>query len=94
MIVSDITVNHLVEYLNIYETTNEDLRLLEQLLSIAKDYIKTYTGQENLDKYESFVIAVYVLVQGMYDNRALYVDDSNLNKVVTSILDMHSINLL
>ena len=50
MIVSDITVNHLVEYLNIYETTNEDLRLLEQLLSIAKDYIKTYTGQENLDK--------------------------------------------
>ena len=94
MIVSDITVNHLVEYLNIYETTNEDLRLLEQLLSIAKDYIKTYTGQTNLDKYESFVIAVYVLVQGMYDNRALYVDDSNLNKVVTSILDMHSINLL
>lgn len=94
MTVSEITVNDLVEYLNIYETTNEDLQLLENLLSIAKDFVKSYTGQTNLDKYESFVFAIYILVQDMYDNRALEVNGTNLNKIVTSILNMHSINLL
>jgi hypothetical protein len=46
------------------------------------------------DKYKDFVIVVYVLVQDMYDNRTLYVDKNNLNKVVETILGMHSINLL
>lgn len=47
-----------------------------------------------LDAYPDFVIVVYVLVQDMYDNRSLYVDKNNLNKVVDTILGMHSINLL
>jgi len=47
-----------------------------------------------VDKYEDFVIVVYVLVQDMYDNRSLYIDKNNMNKVVETILGMHSINLL
>ena len=40
------------------------------------------------------VIAVFVLVQDMYDNRSFYVDKSHLNRVVETILSMHSVNLL
>ncbi|MHC1723049.1 MAG: hypothetical protein AB9836_07605 [Aminipila sp.] len=46
------------------------------------------------DKYEDFISVVYILVQDMYDNRSLYVDKANLNKVVEAILGLHSVNLL
>ena len=48
----------------------------------------------SLDAHEDFVIVVYVLVQDMHDNRVMYVDKSNVNKVVETILSMYSINLL
>jgi len=35
-----------------------------------------------------------ILCQDMYDNRSMYVDKNNLNKVVETILGMHSVNLL
>jgi hypothetical protein len=47
-----------------------------------------------IDAFDDFVIAVYVLCQDMYDNRTMYVDNANVNKVVDNILGMHSINLL
>lgn len=47
-----------------------------------------------IDAFEEFVIVVYVLCQDMYDNRSLYVDKTNLNKVVDTILGMHCTNLL
>lgn len=46
------------------------------------------------DGFEDFVIVVYILVQDMYDNRTLYVDKNNLNKVVDMTLGMHSTNYL
>lgn len=47
-----------------------------------------------IDAFEEFVIVVYVLCQDMYDNRSMYVEKSNLNKVVDTILGMHCVNLL
>lgn len=47
-----------------------------------------------IDAFEEFVIVVYVLCQDMHDNRSLYVDKNNLNKVVDTILGMHCVNLL
>lgn len=47
-----------------------------------------------VDAFEDFVIAVYVLCQDMYDNRAMYVDSNNVNRVVDTILGMHCVNLL
>lgn len=52
------------------------------------------TYEYGLDAFEDFYIAIMVLCQDMYDNRAYYVDSKNLNKVVESVLDMHRINLL
>mgnify|MGYP004457547021 CR=1 FL=1 len=92
--VSEITVNYLAEYLRIYELDEKETSLLNNLLNVAKSYIKSYTGQDDLDKYQDFVIVTLVLVQDMYDNRTLYVDTKNLNTVVETILGMHSVNLL
>ncbi len=92
--VSEITVQDLADYLRITELTQDDSALLGTLLTVAKDYISKYTGQTNLDEFPNFIIVIYVLVQDMWDNRTLYVDKNNVNKVVESILGLHSINLL
>lgn len=94
--VSDITANDLAEYIRLDEVTNDDENTLNSLLNVAKSFIREYTGRtsEELDNYQDFVIVVLVLVQDMWDTRALYVDKSNLNKVVEAILGLHSVNLL
>lgn len=94
--VSDITVTDVTDYLRIPEITAEDTALLTTALNVAKQFVMSYTGldAEGMDAHEDLVIVIYVLCQSMYDNRAYYVDKSNLNNVVESILNLHSINLL
>lgn len=94
--VSDIKVENIADYLRIDELTNGDKQTLNNLLEIAKKYIESYTGrsEQELDNYQDFVIVALVLVQDMYDNRTMYVDSTNLNTVVETILGMHSVNLL
>lgn len=98
MKVSEITVKNLADYLKLdFESLTEaEMAELSTFLSSAKAFISEYTGltSAQIDTHESFVIAVYVLVQDMYDNRTFYVDKSNLNRVVETILGMHSVNLL
>ena len=93
-VVSEITAQDLAEYIRIDEVTVDDINLLNNLLNVAEAYIKNYTGQTDLDSSYDFVIVVFVLVQDMYDNRTMYVDSTNLNQTVESILAMHSVNLL
>lgn len=94
--VSEITSESLGEYLRLPEITEDDTNTLNNLLGIAKTYMSNYSGRsmEELDNYQDFVIVCFVLVQDMWDNRTLYVDSSNINHVVESILGMHSVNLL
>lgn len=94
--VSDITANDLAEYIRITPPLQSEISTLNTLLGVAKTYIMQYTGLMNteLDSYQDLVIVVFVLCQDMWDNRALYVDNENLNKVVETILNMHSVNLL
>lgn len=94
--VSDITYQDVASYLRLYETTSSDVNTLKNMLEIAKKFILEYTGRTalELDNYQDFVIVVFVLCQDMWDNRALYVDKQNLNNVIESILNMHSVNLL
>ena len=65
---------------------------MTNLINIAKAFIKENTGVEDLDEFDDFVIVIFILCQDMYDNRTLYVDKTNLNKVVETILGMHSLN--
>ena len=94
--VSDITATDLAEYLRLVDPCVSDYTTLSSMQGVAETYISQYTGKtiEQLDNYQDIVIAVMVLVQDMWDNRSLYVDDSNVNKVVESILGLHSGNLL
>ena len=94
--VSQITANDVAEYIRLSDPTQDDLNTLNTLLTVAKVYIGEYTGRtiQDLDNYKDIIIVVLILCQDMWDNRTLYVDKSNVNKVVESILGLHSINLL
>lgn len=94
--ISDITYSDIADYIRLSEVSQSDQNYLTMLINISKDYILKYTGinESDLDNYPDLIIVVFVLCQDMYDTRAMYVDNSNLNKVVTTILDMHQNNLL
>lgn len=95
--VSEITATEVAEYIRLIEPTSDDIYYIQTIIGVAKDYILNYTGikdLETLDNYQDMVIVVFVLCQDMYDNRAMYVDNTNLNKVVDTILGMHQVNLL
>lgn len=92
--VSEITEKDVADYIRLSEPSQEDNKYLKTILNVAKNFIINNTGQTDLDKYADFVIVVYVLCQDMYDNRSYYVDNANVNKVVQTILDMHSVSLL
>lgn len=97
--VSDITFNEVAEYLRLTEDLIEDennVAFITSTISIAKAFISKYTGvpEDELDNYGDLPIVVLALCQDMYDNRSLYVEDDNLNKMVETILGMHQRNLL
>ena len=94
--VSEITAQDIADYIRLDELTADEQNTLNNLLNISKSFISNYTGlaTDDLDDYPDFVIVVLILCQDMWDNRTLYVDNENLNKVVDTILGMHSVNLL
>lgn len=95
--VSDITAYDVADYLRLVEVDAAEINFINATISAAKDYILKYTGIENaeaLDAYNDMVIVVFVLCQDMYDTRALYVDNNNVNQVVENILGLHQRNLL
>lgn len=94
--VSDITYQDVADYIRLDELDANDINTLNTLIGISKTFIKNYTGrsEEELDNFQDFVIVVFILCQDMWDNRTLYVDKTNLNYVIESILGLHSVNLL
>ena len=92
--VSQIEVDNIADYLRISELDTTLKNELNVYLKIAKKFIKDETGVADLDLHEDFIIAIYVLCQDMYDNRSMYVDKFNINKVVDTILGRHRTNLL
>ena len=94
--ISDITYEDIADYIRLSKVSEDEQNYLTTLINISKDYILNYTGidEDNLDNYADLIIVVFVLCQDMYDNRSMYVDNSNLNKVVETILGMHQNNLL
>lgn len=92
--VSEITINDIAEFMRLGELDSDEEKQLSTFLTVAKDYIKNYTELKDLDEYADLVIVVYILCQDMHDNRTLYIDKGNVNKVVQTILDMHTRNNL
>ena len=93
MKISNITATDVAAFLRLDDATDP---LLTPMMDAAKQYIIDYTGltATQLDDHEDFYIAYMVLVQDMYDNRAMYVDKNNVNGVVESVLFRHRVNFL
>ena len=93
MKVSEVQPVDLAEFLRLDDYREDEM---QRILDSAKDYIRSYTGltDEEIDTHADFLTALLVLCQDMYDNRSMYVDKSNVNRVVESILNMHRVNLL
>lgn len=101
MKVSEITIVDVAQYLHYDEETMDNLtdaehQELENFKRIAVAFVCSYTGlkEDELDEHEDISIVVLALCQDMHDNRCLYVEKNNLNFVVKTILDMHSVNLI
>ena len=88
--VSEITTKDIAEFIRLGEVSDAEEVQLQTFLTVAKDYVANYTALTDLDEYADLVIAIYILCQDMYDNRSLYIDKNNPNKVVQTILDMHT----
>lgn len=100
MKISEVTRERVAAYLKL-EADEYDSNLLLAVMDAAKQYILDVTGLpehseegDDIDSYPDLTIAFLVLCQDMYDNRSMYVDQPNVNRVVDSILGMHSRNLL
>ena len=100
MKISQIQKNDVIDFLrldeNEYAEGTQADKTLTAIMEAAKSYILNYTGltEAEADEKEEFYIAYMVLCQDMNDNRVMYVDKNNTNKVVESVLAMHSVNLL
>ena len=88
--VSEITTKDIAEFIRLGEVSDAEEKQLQTFLTVAKNYVANYTALEDLDEYADLVIAVLILCQDMYDNRSLDIDKNNPNKVVQTILDMHT----
>ena len=94
--ISEITQTDLVDYLRISELDSSQTQLLTTIQAAAVNYIVGVTGLtlEQLDNYPDLTLALYALVQDMYDNRAIYVEKANISDTVSTILNMYRTNLL
>ena len=92
--VSEITTKDIADFIRLDEVSSTEETQLSTFLTVAKDYVTNYTGLDDLDEYADLVIVVYILCQDMYDNRSMYLDKNNPNRVVHTILDMHTRNNL
>lgn len=92
MKISEITTRNVIDFLRL----DENDPILEPMMASAKQFLIDYTGltESELDDHEDFYIAYMVLVQDMYDNRAMYVEKDSINRVVESILFRHRINFV
>ena len=98
MQVSEITLKDICRQVRTEETylTEDDRTHLDILQKAAVEYVKSYTGLDEIeiDAHEDITVVVLVLISDMYDNRQMYVDKNNVNRVVDTILGMYCENLL
>ncbi|KAK9680587.1 hypothetical protein QE152_g38950 [Popillia japonica] len=79
------------------EAVEEKKSTKAAMLDAAKNYAASYTGLtlDDLDEREEVSIAVLTLVSDMWDNRQTTLTGArSVNRLVDSILFMHSVNLL
>lgn len=89
---SEIKTDDLKKYLRV--DGNEDDVFITTVIDAAKQYVRTYTAQEDkfLDEYSDIVMAVFALCADMYDVRQVTAANDKVNPLVKQILDSYSRN--
>ncbi len=92
MKMSEIKTDDLKKYLRV--DGNEDDVFITTVIDAAKQYVRTYTAQEDkfLDEYSDIVMAVFALCADMYDVRQVTAANDKVNPLVKQILDSYSRN--
>lgn len=91
----EIDLNELKEFINIYDDSDDIL--IKSLVNAGKQYIKDYTGlseEEMVAKKDGLKVALFLIVSDLYDNRGQQNLQYKRNLMLTSILDMYSLNYL
>lgn len=97
MRISEVTVQNIADYMRLDDVTDIEIAEIEVMRDAAVAQIKAYTGlsDEEIDKHEDITQALFVIVTDMFDNRNYQLEKSaGTNKMVDTILNMHSVNLL
>ena len=76
--------------------SQDDMDLIDAEYAASIAYVRERCGIEDeyMDGHPDIAVAVLVLVRDMWDNRSLYVDKSNPNRLVEGVLALHDHNLL
>ena len=88
-----------IDCLDVEKYTNadtEDRELIYMVMQAAKGYIYNYTGYtpEEADKIPELGIAFMCLCADMLDSRTASVSAAKNNPIVSTVLDMHRVNLI
>lgn len=69
---------------------------IQSLKQVAIEYIETHCARtkDYIDEHEDLAIATLILISDMYDERGRYVDSSNLNRTVETIISHHDQNFI
>lgn len=100
MKISEVTGDIILDFIKA-DKDEQNQKDMQIMMSAAKSYIQSYTGilaenkaGESLDDYEDLTIAYMVICQDMFDNRSFTVDSKEVNRVIDSIMSIHSRNLV
>lgn len=93
---NELTPEYIADYLKIDDPEENDFRDIEIFRSAVVDYIKNQTGidDQKLNSSDDLTVAILVLIEDLYDNRRMYVDNQNMNRVVENIIYQYSENLI
>ena len=100
MKIREITPNDVTDYIKIDKDDVDAVlrKQIEAFLAAAKQYVLSETGlsKDEADEYEDLTVAVLIICQDLYDNRARYITDSKSKPSATleSILGFYRCNLL
>ena len=97
MTVSEITAEQLAVFIRTDKENQDEINLLSILKASAVSFFCSETGmrEADLNDYEDITFAIMILVQDMYDNRCLYIEDgAEVNKTAQAIIDHHRRNFV
>ncbi|MBQ7070788.1 MAG: phage gp6-like head-tail connector protein [Ruminococcus sp.] len=94
MKISEVTDEQIFSFMRVDDPTDGDTEFLSIIKPAAKSFIIGYTAltAEELDEHEDLTIAYLILIEDMFDNRALTVNSANLNRTTENILSMYAKN--